>query len=64
MMSVNQSTLHAFNENQAARYFGVSEAALRLSGGWRRSRHKNWIQVSILSINPALTGEDGKGGWP
>jgi predicted DNA-binding transcriptional regulator AlpA len=32
MTSVEQSELHAFNENQAARYIGVSGAVLRL---WR-----------------------------
>lgn len=32
MTSVNHSELHALNENQAARYLGVSGAVLRL---WR-----------------------------
>jgi len=32
MTSVDQSELHALNENQAARYLGVSGAVLRL---WR-----------------------------
>jgi len=33
---------------------------VRLSGGWRRSGHKIWVQVSILSITPALAGGDGR----
>jgi hypothetical protein len=36
------------------------EISNELSGGWRKSGHKIWVQVSILSIKPALAGGDGK----
>jgi hypothetical protein len=60
MTSVNQGELHADKENQAGRYLRVSGAVLRLSGGWLRSGHKFWAQVSILSIKPALAGGERK----
>jgi hypothetical protein len=30
----------------------MTEQEIHLSSGWRRSGHKFWVQISILSIKP------------